>query len=235
MLRDLKLGQGGRDQHAAGRPGSSSLRATRTPSCGRRRGRGSTSWRSTACPPQGSPICTGPAPGVHVKVVQDPAIRHALQWAIDRKTIVARRLAQPGARRGTASSRPTYASARLLQGLVEGSQRSATTTTRPRPGRSSRTAAGCAPPAASAPRTASRPSSRCCVLSDTPEDQQTALRIQAWAEGGRASRSTSRSRPRTPSTPRSTTRPAPRARPTAASTSRPTTPSCGAGAATCHA
>ncbi len=37
-----------------------------------------------SCPPQGSPICSGPAPSVHTKVVQDLAIRHALQYAINR-------------------------------------------------------------------------------------------------------------------------------------------------------
>ena len=73
---------------------SSSARSS-TPSCGRRRGRASTSSRSTSCPPQGSPICTGPAPGVHVKVVQDQAIRHAVSWAIDRETIDDGRLHRP--------------------------------------------------------------------------------------------------------------------------------------------
>ncbi len=39
------------------------------------------------CPPQGSPGCTGPAPGVHVAVVQDKAIRTAISWAINRQII----------------------------------------------------------------------------------------------------------------------------------------------------
>ena len=40
------------------------------------------------CPPTGSPSCTGPAPGVHVPVVQDVAIRRAVSFAIDRNEIV---------------------------------------------------------------------------------------------------------------------------------------------------
>ncbi|MEO9175261.1 MAG: ABC transporter substrate-binding protein [Gaiellales bacterium] len=39
-----------------------------------------------SCPPQGSPICSGPAKGVKVKVVQDPAIRKALAYGIQRET-----------------------------------------------------------------------------------------------------------------------------------------------------
>ncbi|HEY7257956.1 MAG TPA: ABC transporter substrate-binding protein [Gaiellales bacterium] len=39
------------------------------------------------CPPQGSPSCTGPGKNVHVKVVQDQAIRQALSWAIDRQAL----------------------------------------------------------------------------------------------------------------------------------------------------
>jgi peptide/nickel transport system substrate-binding protein len=39
-----------------------------------------------SCPPKGSPICSGPAKGVKVKVVQDPAIRKALAYGIDRQT-----------------------------------------------------------------------------------------------------------------------------------------------------
>ena len=38
-----------------------------------------------SCPPKGSPICSGPAKGVNVKVVQDPAIRKALAYGIDRE------------------------------------------------------------------------------------------------------------------------------------------------------
>jgi peptide/nickel transport system substrate-binding protein len=37
-----------------------------------------------SCPPQGSTTCSGPAKGVKVKVVQDPAIRKALAYGIDR-------------------------------------------------------------------------------------------------------------------------------------------------------
>jgi peptide/nickel transport system substrate-binding protein len=39
-----------------------------------------------SCPPSGSPICTGPAKGVKVKVVQDPAIRKALAYGINRES-----------------------------------------------------------------------------------------------------------------------------------------------------
>jgi peptide/nickel transport system substrate-binding protein len=38
-----------------------------------------------SCPPKGSPICSGPAKGVKVKVVQDPAIRKALAYGINRE------------------------------------------------------------------------------------------------------------------------------------------------------
>jgi peptide/nickel transport system substrate-binding protein len=39
-----------------------------------------------SCPPKGSPICSGPAKGVKVKVVQDPAIRKALAYGINRES-----------------------------------------------------------------------------------------------------------------------------------------------------
>jgi peptide/nickel transport system substrate-binding protein len=39
-----------------------------------------------SCPVNGSPICSGPAKGVKVKVVQDPAIRKALAYGIQRET-----------------------------------------------------------------------------------------------------------------------------------------------------
>lgn len=42
-----------------------------------------------SCPPQGAGDCSGVGPDVHVKVVQDPAIRKALAYAIDRPTIAA--------------------------------------------------------------------------------------------------------------------------------------------------
>jgi peptide/nickel transport system substrate-binding protein len=37
-----------------------------------------------SCPPKGSPVCSGPAKGVKVQVVQDPAIRKALAYGVDR-------------------------------------------------------------------------------------------------------------------------------------------------------
>jgi peptide/nickel transport system substrate-binding protein len=40
------------------------------------------------CPPGGASFCTGPGEGANIEVVQDLAIRQALQWAIDRDTIV---------------------------------------------------------------------------------------------------------------------------------------------------
>jgi peptide/nickel transport system substrate-binding protein len=53
-----------------------------------------------SCPTDGSsPTCTGPGPKVNVKVVQDTAIRQALNWAIDRAAIsriVYNGLYQPG-------------------------------------------------------------------------------------------------------------------------------------------
>src|SRR4029077_19244032 len=41
-----------------------------------------------SCPPKGSPICSGPGKGVNVKVVQDPAIRRAVAYAIDKERFV---------------------------------------------------------------------------------------------------------------------------------------------------
>jgi peptide/nickel transport system substrate-binding protein len=41
-----------------------------------------------SCPATGSPICSGPAKGVNVAVVQDPAIRKALAYGIDRSKFV---------------------------------------------------------------------------------------------------------------------------------------------------
>jgi peptide/nickel transport system substrate-binding protein len=41
-----------------------------------------------SCPVGGSPICSGPAKGVKVKVVQDPAIRKALAYGIDRSKFI---------------------------------------------------------------------------------------------------------------------------------------------------
>lgn len=39
-----------------------------------------------SCPAKGSPICSGPAKGVKTAVVQDPAIRKALAYGIERET-----------------------------------------------------------------------------------------------------------------------------------------------------
>jgi peptide/nickel transport system substrate-binding protein len=41
-----------------------------------------------SCPVTGSPICSGPAKSVKVKVVQDPAIRKALAYGIDRSKFI---------------------------------------------------------------------------------------------------------------------------------------------------
>ncbi|MBN9620657.1 MAG: ABC transporter substrate-binding protein [Actinobacteria bacterium] len=40
-----------------------------------------------SCPKAGAGNCSGPGPDVHVKVVQDPAIRTALAWGINRENI----------------------------------------------------------------------------------------------------------------------------------------------------
>ena len=49
---------------------------------------GFTSIGFNSCPPGGAGTCTGPAKGVHVKVVQDLAIRQALSYVIDRQNLV---------------------------------------------------------------------------------------------------------------------------------------------------
>ena len=41
-----------------------------------------------SCPPTGSPICSGPGKGVKTAVVQDPAIRKAVAYAIDREKFI---------------------------------------------------------------------------------------------------------------------------------------------------
>ena len=135
-----------------------------------------------SCPPQGSPICTGPGPGVNVKVVQDPAIRHALQYAINRTeidTVVWHDLPGPS------PGRPDLADLQgegLLHRTGRRIRSSATTTTPRRPSRCSPRAAGSARRTAGrAPRTAPRRSSRSTCSSSSSEDQQTALRIKAWA------------------------------------------------------
>jgi len=40
-----------------------------------------------SCPPGGKEACTGPGKNVRVEVVQDPAVRKALAWAIDREDL----------------------------------------------------------------------------------------------------------------------------------------------------
>ena len=134
------------------------------------------------------------------------------------------RAAEPGHRR----QRPDLAVLRpLLPGLLHGSRRSATRTTRRRPSRSSPTAAGTARPAASARRTASRRSSSCSSARTTRTTRTPSQRYAADAKAVGIDMKP-RSCPRIRSTSGST-RPA---RPTRTSTSRPTTRSTGAGAAT---
>ena len=41
-----------------------------------------------SCPPTGSPICSGPAKSVKTAVVQDPALRKGLAYAIDREKLI---------------------------------------------------------------------------------------------------------------------------------------------------
>ncbi len=41
-----------------------------------------------SCPKSGSPICSGPGKGVKTAVVQDPAIRKAMAYAIDREKLI---------------------------------------------------------------------------------------------------------------------------------------------------
>lgn len=40
-----------------------------------------------SCPPAGAGNCSGPGADVHVKVVQDPAIRQALAWGVNRENV----------------------------------------------------------------------------------------------------------------------------------------------------
>jgi peptide/nickel transport system substrate-binding protein len=175
MLRDLKLGRV--DAINSGRPAWVDSLGTHA-KLWASPGPGFNELAFNMCPPQGSPICTGPAPGVAVKVVQDPAIRHAVQWAIDRKTIdqvVWHNLAPPGdgiispwyASRGYYkdwSKDPTlgyhYDPARARQVLKDG-------------GWVCPSAGTCTKDGVEARFTVD-------VLSDTQEDQETALRIKAW-------------------------------------------------------
>jgi peptide/nickel transport system substrate-binding protein len=60
------------------------------------------------CPPGGASLCTGPGEGANIEVVQDLAIRQALQWAIDRDTLV-RVVYRGQATRGNGLISPYYA------------------------------------------------------------------------------------------------------------------------------
>lgn len=90
QLRDIKLNQLdailiGSSKWVGSIEGDSELRAWSVPSPG---------FRSIAfnmCPPGGGDpanTCTGPAEDIRYEVVQDPAIRVALAWAIDRQDLV---------------------------------------------------------------------------------------------------------------------------------------------------
>ncbi len=95
-----------------------------------------------SCPIHGSPTCTGPAPSVDTFVVQNPAIRQALNWAIDREAInrdVYDSLSAPGT--GIIS---TYYKAAGYYKSYAAIRSSATTMTPTRRRRSSRPAAGSA-------------------------------------------------------------------------------------------
>ena len=131
-LRDLKLGNV--DAINVGRPTwVDQLRADREVHVWSTPAPGFNELAFNSCPPTGSPICTGPAPGVHAKVVQDLAIRHALQWAFDRDAI-AREVWKNQAVPGDGIISPAYAS----RGYYKDWSRTrtwATTTTRRRPSR----------------------------------------------------------------------------------------------------
>ena len=176
MLRDLKLGRV--DAINSGRPAWVDSLGTHA-KLWASPGPGFNELAFNMCPPQGSPICTGPAPGVAVKVVQDPAIRHAVQWAIDRKTIdqvVWHNLAPPGDGHHLALVRV----ARLLQGLVEGSNAGLPLRPGPRPAGAEGRRLGVPLRAAPVRKNGVQARFTVDVLSDTQEDQETALRMKAW-------------------------------------------------------
>ncbi len=132
-----------------------------------------------SCPPTGSPICTGPAPGVHVKVVQDLAIRHAMQWAIDRD-VIAREVWKNQAIPGGGLISPAYES----RGYFKDWSKDPNLGYRYDPAKARQVLKdggwNC-PPGGICTKNGTKAEFTLMVLSDAAEDQLTALRMQAWA------------------------------------------------------
>jgi peptide/nickel transport system substrate-binding protein len=181
QLRDIKLGQidainSGVSSWATVLAGNENVKMWASPSPG------FNELAFNSCPPQGSPICSGPAPGVNVKVVQDPAIRHALQYAINRTeidTVVWHDLSGPQPGDGIISPiyEPkgyfkdwskdpklgyNYDPEKARQVLAEGGWQ-------------------CPPNGGTCTKNGTKAEFTLDVLSSSSEDQQTALRIKAWA------------------------------------------------------
>jgi peptide/nickel transport system substrate-binding protein len=136
-----------------------------------------------SCPPQGSTICSGPGSGVHTKVVQDPAIRQALQWAIDRNEIsrvVYHNQATPGG--GLISS---YYQARgyFKDWLTDPADPQFNYTYDPDKARQILKDGGWSCPTGGiCSKDGTKAEFTLLVLADASEDQQSGLRIQAWAK-----------------------------------------------------
>ena len=186
-----------------------------------------------SCPIQGSPTCTGPGKNVNVKVVQDQAIRQALNWAIDRGAlarIVYNGLYTPGT--GIISS--YYKSRGYFTSYADDPEIGYTYD--PEKAHQVLEQGGWKCPAVGSQRDLyqGRHEGRVHARPALVGLPAAAGRPARQGVGGRrsGSRSTSTPSPRTRSTPRSTTRPAPRRPPTPTSTSPRSTRSSGGGSAT---
>ena len=232
QLRDIKLGQidainSGVSSWATVLAGNPNVKLWASPSPG------FNELAFNSCPPQGSPICSGPAPSVHTKVVQNLAIRHALQYAINRTeidTVVWHDLSGPEPGDGIIS--PIY----KTKGYFKDWSKDPELGYNYDPEKAKQVLAdgGWKCPANGGTCTQGRHQGRVHAGRPLELERGSADGAADQGMGGRGrhqDQSLGEDRGRA-STPRSTPPRTRRSRRTRASTSRPTTPSCGAGAAT---
>ncbi len=181
QLRDIKLGQidainSGVSSWATVLAGNPNVKLWASPSPG------FNELAFNSCPPQGSPICSGPAPSVHTKVVQDPAIRHAMQYAINRTeidTVVWHDLSGPEPGDGIIS--PIY----KTKGYFKDWSKDPELGYNYDPEKAKQVLAeggwDCPANGGTCTKDGTKAEFTLDVLSSSSEDQQTALRIKAWA------------------------------------------------------
>lgn len=177
-----------------------------------------------SCPPQGNDTCKAPGSHVDWKVVQDPAIRDALKWAIDRPNLLAtayRGVGGPGV-----SFIPPYYKPYGLWTDWSSDPEWGTGSIRTGPDASWPTADGPARAAEPAGATASRPSSPC-------PSARSRRRTRTPPSGSWPGRATSASGSNcSTSPPTGSRRTSTRHPPTTSGSSPPTTRSCGTNWAT---